>query len=98
MGRDTIRMQYHVGEMVIRLNLFTEVVTKKNITFGSYNVKNYNLTRYETMSKLFKKCSFLLIQETWMKEQAFIDKFREDFKDSECISASKMENKEIISG
>ena len=84
--------------MVIRLNLLTELVTKKNITFGSYNVKNYNLTVYETMSKLFKKCSFLLIQETWMKEQAFIDQFKKDFKYSECISASKMENKEIMSG
>ena len=83
--------------MVNCFNLFTELVTKKNITFGSYNVKNYNLTRYETVSKLFKKCSFLLIQETWLREQDFIDKFKNEFKDSECIFASKMENKEIIS-
>ena len=84
--------------MVICSNFFIELDTKKNITFGSYNVKHYNLIRYETVRDLFKKCSFLLIQETWLREQAFIDKFKNDFKDSECISASKMENKEIISG
>ena len=84
--------------MVIRFNIFTELVTKKNITFGSYNVKNFNLVKYKTISDLFEKCSFMLLQETWLKEQVFIDKFKNDFPNSECISASKMENKEITAG
>ena len=84
--------------MVIRFNIFTELETKKNITFGSYNVKNFNLVKYKTISDLFEKCSFMLLQETWLKEKTFIDKFKNDFPNSECISASKMENKEIIAG
>ena len=40
----------------------------------------------------------MLLQETWLKEQVFIDKFKNDFPNSECISASKMENKEITAG
>ena len=84
--------------MVIRFNIFTELVTKKNITFGSYNVKNFNLVKYDTIRDLFEKCSFMLLQETWLHEKTFIDKFKNDFPNSECISASKMDNKEIIAG
>ena len=33
----------------------------------------------------------MLLQETWLHEQDFINKFKNDFKDVECISANKFD-------
>lgn len=64
---------------------------ENNITFCSYNVKNYDLVKYEAVKTLFQSTSFLLLQETWLIESEFIRKFKNDFPNSECISASKMD-------
>ena len=62
----------------------------QNLTFGTYNVKNYyDPVAYQTVKDIFSKCSFLLLQETWLHEQEFINKFKADFDDVECISANK---------
>ena len=64
----------------------------QNLTFGTYNVKNYkDPVAYQTVKDIFAKCSFLLLQETWLHEQEFINKFKTDFDDAECISANKFD-------
>ena len=62
-----------------------------HITFCSYNLNNYSQIKYELVKEIFNKCSFLLLQETWHVESEFIRKFKNDFPNSECISASKMD-------
>ena len=70
----------------------------QNITFGSYNVKHYDRVAYETVKEIFPKCSFLLLQETWLYEQEFINRFKADFNDVECISANKYDLGDINTG
>ena len=79
-----------MGQVVTRyLRLFKMQVQK--LTFGTYNVKNYNdPVAYQTVKDIFSKCSFLLLQETWLHEQEFINKFKEDFDDVECISVKQI--------
>ena len=62
-----------------------------HITFCFYNLNNYSQIKYELVKEIFNKCSFLLLQETWHVESEFIRKFKNDFPNSECISASKMD-------
>ena len=68
------------------------------ITFCSYNVKHYDTIKYDAVKELFDKCTFLLLQETWLAEDEFIRKFKNDFPNSECISTNKMDLKEIVQG
>ena len=68
------------------------------ITFCSYNVKKYDDMKYDAIKSLFKKNTFLLIQETWLSEIEFIRAFKNDFPNSECISANKMDQGGIRAG
>ena len=67
------------------------MATNDSINLCSYNVKNYDPTKYNIIKELFDKCDFLFLQETWLIESEFICKFKNDFKRSTCISASKMD-------
>ena len=62
------------------------------INFCSYNVKHYDDTKYDAIKSIFQKNTILLVQETWLTENEFIKRFKKDFPNSECISASKMDN------
>ena len=68
------------------------------INFCSYNVKDFNQTKYDTIRNLFHENTFLLIQETWLSEDEFIIRFKNEFPGSECISANKMDTDEIRAG
>ena len=68
------------------------------ITFCSYNLNNYSQIKYDLVKEIYKKCNFLLLQETWHCESEFIRKFKNDFPNSECISASKMDLDGIKTG
>ena len=61
------------------------------ITFCSYNANNFDTVKYESVKEIFPKCDFLLLQETWLTENEFIRRFKNEFSDSECISASQMD-------
>ena len=60
-------------------------------TLCSYNVKDYNNSKYDTIKTLLQMSTFLLIQETWLSEEIFINNFKNDFPNTECISANKMD-------
>ena len=62
------------------------------ISFSSYNVKNYDDDKYDAVKELFENSTFLFIQETWLAESEFIRKFKNDFPESDCISANRMED------
>ena len=68
------------------------------ITICSYNVKHYDLVKYEAVKSLFQKSSFLLLQETWLNEKESIRRFKNDFPKSECISVNKMDLDGIKAG
>ena len=68
------------------------------ITTGSYNLNNYSQIKYDLVKEIYNKCNFLLLQETWHCENEFIRKFKNDFPNSECISASKMDLDGIKTG
>ena len=71
----------------------------KNISFSSYNVKDFNDTKFAAVQYLFKNSTFLLLQETWLNEKEFIRKFKSNIsKDSECISANRMDNVDFKRG
>ena len=71
----------------------------KNISFSSYNVKNFNEIKYDAVQELFKKNTFLLLQETWLNEKEFIRKFKSEISaDSECISANRMDDVDFKRG
>ena len=72
--------------------------TIDQIKLCSYNVKNYDEVKYEAVKSLFKNCTFLLVQETWLSENEFIRRFKNDFPNSECISSNKMDLKDIGPG
>ena len=74
------------------------MVANNNISLCSYNAKNYDPIKYNIIKELFDKCDFLLLQETWLNEKEFIRKFKNDFSNSECISASKMDLDGIKAG
>ena len=63
----------------------------RKITFCTYNSNNYDAAKYDFVKEMFSKCDFLLLQETWKTENEFIRKFKNDFPESECISASQMD-------
>ena len=62
------------------------------ISFSSYNVKNYDDEKYDAVKELFENSTFLFIQETWLAESEFNRKFKNDFPESDCISANRMED------
>ena len=62
------------------------------ISFSSYNVKNYDDKKYDAVKELFQNSTFLFIQETWLAESEFIRRFKNDFPESDCISANRMED------
>ena len=68
------------------------------INFCSYNVKDFNQTKYATIRNLFHENTFLLLQETWLSEDEFIKRFKNEFPGSECISANKLDTGEIRTG
>ena len=71
----------------------------KNISFSSYNVKDFNDTKFAAVQYLFKNSTFLLLQEIWLNEKEFIRKFKSKIsKDSECISANRMDNVDFKRG
>ena len=65
----------------------------KNINICSYNVKDFgDINKYPAVISLFKESTFMLLQETWLNEKEFINKFKKHIsKNSECISANKMD-------
>ena len=75
---------------VTRKTLFKMPV--RNISFSSYNLKDFNENKFDAVRSLFKNSTFMLLQETWLNEKEFIHKFKKDIsKYSECISANKMD-------
>ena len=69
-----------------------------NITLCTYNVKKYDVIKYEAIKSIFKENTILLIQETWLVEDEFIRQIKNDFPNSECIAANKMEMDDIKAG
>ena len=67
------------------------MATNNKLRFCSYNVKNYDPVKYNIVKELFNECDFLLLQETWLVENEFIRRFKNDFSNSVCVSASKMD-------
>ena len=67
------------------------MATKNQITFCTYNANNYDATKYDFTREMFPKCDFLLLQETWLTENEFIRRFKNEFPASECIAASQMD-------
>ena len=67
---------------------------------AAINVKYYDNegVAYETVRRIFPKCSFLLLQKTWLHEQEFINRFKSDFGNAECISSNKYDNGVINTG
>ena len=64
----------------------------KDISFCSYNFKNFGDNKFVAVRELFNNCTFLLLQETWLNDIEFIRKFKDEIsKFSECISANKMD-------
>ena len=57
--------------------------TIDQIKLCSYNVKNYDEVKYEAVKSLFKNCTFLLVQETWLSENEFVRRFKNGFLKSE---------------
>ena len=70
----------------------------KKITFCTYNSYNYDAVKYDFAKQMFTKCDFLLLQETWKRENEFITNFKKDFPESECIAASQMDLDGIKAG
>ena len=71
----------------------------KNISFSSYNVKDFNDDKIAAIKYLFKNSTFLLLQETWLNEKEFVRKFKSEIsEESECISANKMDHVDFKRG
>ena len=71
----------------------------ENISFSSYNVKDFNDDKFPAVKYLFDKSTFLLLQETWLNEKEFIRKFKTHIsKESECISANRMDDADFKRG
>ena len=90
--------------MIIQLKICQQslllimMATNNNITFCSYNAKHYDPIKYNIIKELFGQCDFLFLQETWLIEKEFIRNFKNDFPNSECISACKMDLDGIKAG
>ena len=70
----------------------------QNLSFCSYNIKNYNDKKKEAIKDLLEKNTFLLLQETWWNANEFVRQFKADFKGIECISVNKMDLVDIKAG
>ena len=76
------------------------------LSFCTYNLNNYNEIVVDkkvnpeksALERMYSECTFLLLQETWRTENEFNRIFKNQFPDSECISASKMEYDDIKHG
>ena len=75
-----------------------ELTVNNQITLCTYNSNNYDAAKYDFAKEMFTKCDFLLLQETWLTENEFIRKFKNDFPESECIAASQMDLDGIKAG
>ena len=74
------------------------MTVKNQFTFCTYNVNNFDAVKYDFAKEMFPICDFLLLQETWLTENEFIRKFKNEFPASECISASQMDLDGIKAG
>ena len=74
------------------------MTVKNQLTFCTYNANNFDAVKYDFAKEMFPKCDFLLLQETWLTENEFIRKFKNEFPASECISASQMDLDGIKAG
>ena len=78
----------------------------KQLSFCSYNLKNYDdiiekidgVNEKSSLEKMFNESTFLILQETWLTESEFIRKFKNQFPESECISANKMDDDDVKLG
>ena len=61
----------------------------KNISFSSYNVKDFNDEKFAAVKYLFDHSTFLLIQETWLNEKEFIRKFKSKISENSEIILKK---------
>ena len=69
---------------------------KHTLDIVTYNVKGFKPRNYNYLDEIFNKCDMLLLQETWLAEEEFIRRFKNDFPYSECISSNKLDMKENI--
>ena len=64
----------------------------KDISFCSYNLKDFGESKFIAVRELFNNCTFMLLQETWLNDIEFIRRFKDKISiSSECISANKMD-------
>ena len=64
----------------------------KRLSISSYNVNGFSEGKSIAMSKLFEKSTFMLLQETWLNDNAFSSKFRDEIsKKSVYVSDNKMD-------
>ena len=64
----------------------------KNLTISSYNVNCFSDAKNIALRELFKESTFMLLQETWLNDNAFARKFKKDIsKEGVCVSANKMD-------
>ena len=71
---------------------------RRQLYLCTYNVKRYDISKIEEIKSIFRQSSILLLQETWLTEDAFIRSFKRDFPYSECISSSIMDQNDIKLG
>ena len=84
-------------------NSHIEMAMTNQLSFCTFNLNNYNEIIVDkkvnpeesALEKMYNECTFMLLQETWKTENEFNSKFKKQFPDSECISASKMEYDDI---
>ena len=70
----------------------------QNLSFCSYNIKNYNDKKKKVIKDLLEKNTFLLLQETWWNANKYVRQFKADFMGIECISVNKMDLVDIKAG
>ena len=71
------------------------MAVRKQFSISTYNVKRYDISKIEEIKSIFRQSSMIVLQETWLTEDAFIQSFKRDFPLSECISSSIMGHNDI---
>ena len=74
------------------------MAVRKQFSISTYNVKRYDISKIEEIKSIFRQSSMIILQETWLTEDAFIQSFKRDFPLSECISSSIMGHNDIRLG
>ena len=74
------------------------MAANNHITFCTYNANNFDATKYEFIKEIFPKCDFLLLQETWLTENEFTRRFKNEFPNSEIVVSSQMDLDGIKAG